>query len=650
MKTQKNSVRRSLILSATALMISVAMLIGTTFAWFTDSVSSGKNKIVAGNLDVELTYKNGDTWKTVDQNTNVFKDDTLWEPGHVEYAVLKITNAGTLALQYKLGVNVTNETTGISVKNDTEFKLSDYLQSAVVDGDISSNTRADVVTAAKAAAGAGKLSAGYTTTNHLLATPDNNEKTVTLVVWMPEDVGNEANYKKGSTVPTIDLGISLVATQYEHEEDSFGNTYDASADGTPDNGAQWDGTAVSKTTVTDNSDNTKTVTMTIGNENETGYTVATVKGEASAIAADGDPANLNLVITKTGTPKVEIKDDTEEVEALDIKVENKAADAVVTVTRNIGTGKKNVKVYHDKTLMTEVSGDQNLNDGQYSYDSDTGVLKIVSSSFSPFDIVWDKNLITSQDDLNAAINAGQTDIKLGKGTFTLYNQKGVNAENKQELTFTGAGADKTIFEMGYTETGSERGDYSFRNSNVSFNNMTIQTLKNGDYTGIIYATGLSFDNCVISGRMSYWGTGTSTFTNCEFADNGNYNLWLYSGTDVTFTNCTFKSSTGNFVNAYVEKKTQDVRNLTFDNCQFIGGETQKYAAVCLKRWQEQNWNLVMNNCTVKDVATNNETQSSLYQFSDKKDEKPRLTDTTVTIDNKIVWQNGALVTDTSSAS
>ena len=66
------------------------MLIGSTFAWFTDSVISGKNRIVAGNLDVELNWStDGKTWERVDENTDMFKD-TLWEPGYTRVVYLQV--------------------------------------------------------------------------------------------------------------------------------------------------------------------------------------------------------------------------------------------------------------------------------------------------------------------------------------------------------------------------------------------------------------------------------------------------------------------------------------------------------------------------------------------------------------------------------
>ena len=220
--TSSKSTKRALVSSALAILMCVAMLIGTTFAWFTDTASTGVNKIQAGNLKMEVSYKNtsGGEFTVLNESTNVFKQDTLWEPGHVEYAVLNVKNIGTLALKYKLGINIAGETGSTNVLGN-EFKLSDYIKFGVVDEDLSGKTRDEMV----AAVTDGKLiKEGYSKESHL-DTTDANE-TVTLVVWMPTDVGNKANYKVGAAVPEINVGINVAATQYTHESDSFGNQYD----------------------------------------------------------------------------------------------------------------------------------------------------------------------------------------------------------------------------------------------------------------------------------------------------------------------------------------------------------------------------------------------------------------------------------------
>ena len=228
--TSSKSTKRALISSTLAILMCVAMLIGTTFAWFTDTASTGVNKIQAGNLDVELEYKNSDTtgFTKADKNTKVFKEGALWEPGHVEYVVLKVSNAGSLALKYKLGINIANEVGSTNVYNK-EFKLSDYIRFAVLDGDKTEGS-VDRDALVAAATDSKLIKEGYTAENHLMATgTDNSQKVVTLVVWMPTTVGNEANHKKDATAPSIDLGISVVATQDTVESDSFGTQYDKDA-------------------------------------------------------------------------------------------------------------------------------------------------------------------------------------------------------------------------------------------------------------------------------------------------------------------------------------------------------------------------------------------------------------------------------------
>ena len=230
----KRATKRALLTSIMALVMCVVMLVGTTFAWFTDTASTAVNKIQAGNLDIELAYKNSTTggeFKEANKETPVFDNNALWEPGHVEYVVLKVSNAGSLALKYKLGINIANEVGSTNVYNNA-FKLSDYIRFAVLDGDRTGNS-VDRDALVAAATNSKLIKEGYTAENHLMATgTDNSQKVMTLVVWMPKSVGNEANYKvaEGITAPSIDLGISVVATQYTHESDSFNNQYDKDAE------------------------------------------------------------------------------------------------------------------------------------------------------------------------------------------------------------------------------------------------------------------------------------------------------------------------------------------------------------------------------------------------------------------------------------
>ncbi len=108
MKTLKSS-KKALLLSLLSLVMCCAMLVGSTFAWFTDSVTSGKNKIVAGNLDVELEYAPAsaaeggtiapEAWQKVESTTNLFDEQALWEPGHTEYVYLRVLTGYYAQLQ-----------------------------------------------------------------------------------------------------------------------------------------------------------------------------------------------------------------------------------------------------------------------------------------------------------------------------------------------------------------------------------------------------------------------------------------------------------------------------------------------------------------------------------------------------------------------
>ena len=223
--TNKKSTKRALICSLLALAMCFSMLVGTTFAWFTDSVSSANNVIASGNLDVELYYKTESMsdYDKVGSSTNIFMEGARWEPGHVEVVKLKVVNEGSLALKYQLGVNVANEVAFENV-NGATVKLSQFIKYAVIDGE-ETYTRDEAVAAAETA-GATALAFGYKTDYVTLSSTD--EKVVTLVVYMPTTVGNEANHAKGEK-PSINLGINLVATQVENEEDAFGDDYDEKA-------------------------------------------------------------------------------------------------------------------------------------------------------------------------------------------------------------------------------------------------------------------------------------------------------------------------------------------------------------------------------------------------------------------------------------
>lgn len=225
--------KRALLTSVLALVLSLAMLAGTTFAWFTDTASTGVNRIVSGNLDVGLQYwgvgEDGQkTWLTAENSEELFDENALWEPGYTQIVYLKVKNNGNLALTYAMQITPVHETVGVNVDGE-QFKLSDYIKfgwtTFTVDG-----AGAPVALDREAAqAGVGDGAQLGKTLHRQAAEPmeAGAEELVALVAWMPENVGNEANY---STVqPTIELSLKVLATQAAVESDSFDNSYDEGA-------------------------------------------------------------------------------------------------------------------------------------------------------------------------------------------------------------------------------------------------------------------------------------------------------------------------------------------------------------------------------------------------------------------------------------
>lgn len=214
----QKSTKRALLMSVLSLVLCVTMLMGTTFAWFTDSVTSGNNTIISGNLDVELYHTNDKVNdEKVNGSTELFKLEKPWEPGVIVYENLKVANEGDLALKYRLLLNAFDATKTASGKT-----LADVLKVAVVEdgfsGDRAAAQSLDGYTALKSFVLDGKLEA-------------DKSKTYGIVIWWePTDNDNEFNMNNGATETlSIKLGVELLATQVEGEFDSFGNRYDQNA-------------------------------------------------------------------------------------------------------------------------------------------------------------------------------------------------------------------------------------------------------------------------------------------------------------------------------------------------------------------------------------------------------------------------------------
>ena len=240
--TNSKSTKRALLTSALALLMCVTMLVGATFAWFTDTASTGVNKVQAGNLDLEVQYRTtaGDDWKTLDNATDLFgAEGTLFEPGHTRVVELKIKNAGNLALKYKIGMNVISETAGTN-KDGNPYKLSDYLKVATTS--IQQYNPTDQISSLMerlifqkgdfgmwTARNFANFELEYTSNGNVHALQPGAAQILGIKVYMPETVGNEANAILTEKAASINFGLNVVATQYTVESDSYGTQYDKDA-------------------------------------------------------------------------------------------------------------------------------------------------------------------------------------------------------------------------------------------------------------------------------------------------------------------------------------------------------------------------------------------------------------------------------------
>ena len=244
---RKVSTKKALIMSVFSMLMCFVMLAGSTFAWFTDSETSGNNQIVAGNLDVELQHKVGDTYENVTESTKLF-DVELWEPGTVYYETLKVSNEGTLALKYSLSMLASNVNYVVEADGTvTERSLADVLSVAVVEGEVDPADRdavlagAEFVNITELGGKAGVLlPKGTTEAKEGYEDYSDADYLTVVLYWEPNVVAdNDYNLKNGAHASdaaegevgalSIDVSLSLVATQVPYEEDSFDENYDKDA-------------------------------------------------------------------------------------------------------------------------------------------------------------------------------------------------------------------------------------------------------------------------------------------------------------------------------------------------------------------------------------------------------------------------------------
>lgn len=249
----KRQTMRALVTGILVMLICLTMLVGATFAWFTAGVASGRNRIISGNLDMELSFKaslSEEYWKIVGEDTELFPDAAIWLPGHTEVIYFRILNKGTLAFKYHIDVSVIEDALLRENYNGSELHVSDVIMAGSYvaeteynsDGTIS-KTSEEIITEkvkeydlwdyadeahSKIREIEVKNSYAEVGTNkgYDFALLPGEAQIGYIVLHMPEKIGNEANIHKADPRPHIKYGITCLATQYTYESDSFDDQYD----------------------------------------------------------------------------------------------------------------------------------------------------------------------------------------------------------------------------------------------------------------------------------------------------------------------------------------------------------------------------------------------------------------------------------------
>ena len=357
-KTTKSALLSSVVILA----MCFSMFVGSTYAWFTDSVSSAGNVIQSGNLDIEFWMYNEKDSKYEDISSatkpifganSLLADwddaDLLWEPGKTQIVYLGVKNAGSLDLKYNVVIDVVDQ----GLVGALEYAIIDGAEA----GALTLNDWDDVKAACNGQTADIAPKRTIAATNGAIAEKDAADY-FALAIHMKEEAGNEYQNK------SITVDINIVATQLANEEDSFGTDYDADATFDEINagfGALEDGASAVQIEV----------------RNNAGYKVASAVVPAGAV---GDSAVSVTVVPSAPDANISITGD-ETIKSFDVKVtglkENNTELVKVSLRIPEGLDPATVRLYHNSELIAS------------TYNPNTGYVTFESATFSPYSVVYD---------------------------------------------------------------------------------------------------------------------------------------------------------------------------------------------------------------------------------------------------------------------
>lgn len=450
--SNKKATKRALLTSITALAMCVVMLVGATFAWFTDTATANVNKIQAGKLDVALEMKDSaGNWVTAEGKTLNFvkaaggeSQAILWEPG-AEYKLpeLRVVNNGNLNIKYKV------EVTGIQMNRQPVagvFDLNDVI-----------TWKAD----------------GLTLGTEATLNPTES-KAFTISGKMDTAAGNDY---QGLTINGV--SITVYATQATGEYDSTRNDYDTSA-----------GYSVVVLPKTANAAMSKDTT-----ESKYEYEAAdgTVKAEipTNAVAANETPTVSIRPVADAATGKfvVDAGNGTEKV-AYEISISNIAAGSteLAKVSFKLGAGLTNVALKHENLVMTSKSSEADLTAADtFYYDAATGMVTIAVDHFSVFSVTYAAPVATIGSTTYTSLADAFAVAKDGDTIMLLKNTNG-NGIKVLPNTFANNGLTVDFNGYVYTVGGVLVGSATTGTNAFQLNQGNKITFKNGSIVGVTEGT------------------------------------------------------------------------------------------------------------------------------------------------------------------
>lgn len=200
----------SLALSLCALIIWGILGTGASLAWFADATPEINNIFHFADFNVTVSHQLTDgTWEIIDGQTELFDKNSVYEPGYTQVVYLKVQNTGDRDFLFHTAVNVNGSAATTNAFGQT-FYLQDYLRFGITVSPTWEEMKNTIANREMAKEIANMKLHNYATEAAILQPKEICY--IALVVGMPENVDNAANYR-GAQVPALELGITVKAEQ-----------------------------------------------------------------------------------------------------------------------------------------------------------------------------------------------------------------------------------------------------------------------------------------------------------------------------------------------------------------------------------------------------------------------------------------------------